>query len=594
MERRRQTGEATAVWSAIGLAVVVLGGVWAVAHIAAAIDGVKGLPMQPVVLIGQLVKGQAKWPPSSVPVAIGLGAVLLLLAGTVAVLVSRRRGRRLRGDQAARDMGHGAAVAGMNKKAAAAKAKRLGIAGPPGLTIAANVADGRKLYQDWEDVSVDIWGPRQGKTTSRVIPAIIDAPGAVVVTSNKRDVVDATRGVRESNGPVYAFDPQMICNEQPTWWWNPLSYVTDEVQAANMARVLMGASRDGTAQKDAYFDTAGEILLSGMLLAAAVSRRPITYVYTWLTNSHDDEPALILKQAGYDREAEAVASAVRMPEKQRAGVFGTAMNGVGFLSNRAAMVWCTPQDGDDGPYGREEFDVRAFVRSTGTLYSISKEGKGTAAPIVTMLTVAVSEAAEEYAQQSPGGRVPIPLVLVLDEAANVCRWGDLPDLYSHFGSRGIPVLTILQSWSQGVSVWGEAGMKKLWGAATVKVIGSSVSDTDFLRGVSDAIGEIEIPQVSTSYSSRQNGGRSRSVSSTYRRILDVSDLVALPKGRCIVLSGGARPVLARTLPWMNGPAAPAIRASISRYDPTAAVAPSGPSAPTQVIGSSSPVQERGL
>jgi hypothetical protein len=39
---------------------------------------------------------------------------------------------------------------------------------------------------------------------------------------------------------------------------------------------------------------------------------------------------------------------------------------------------------------------------------------------------------------------------LLDEAANVCRWRDLPNLYSHYGSRGIVLMTILQSWSQGV------------------------------------------------------------------------------------------------------------------------------------------------
>jgi hypothetical protein len=28
------------------------------------------------------------------------------------------------------------------------------------------------------------------------------------------------------------------------------------------------------------------------------------------------------------------------------------------------------------------------------------------------------------------------MLVVLDEAANVCRWKNLPDLYSHYGSRG--------------------------------------------------------------------------------------------------------------------------------------------------------------
>jgi hypothetical protein len=45
-----------------------------------------------------------------------------------------------------------------------------------------------------EDVTVDVWGARAGKTTRRVIPAILDAPGPVIATSNKRDLPDATTG----------------------------------------------------------------------------------------------------------------------------------------------------------------------------------------------------------------------------------------------------------------------------------------------------------------------------------------------------------------------------------------------------------------
>jgi len=84
----------------------------------------------------------------------------------------------------------------------------------------------------------------------------------------------------------------------------------------------------------------------------------------------------------------------------------------------------------------------------GTLYSLSKEGRGTAGPLVTALTVAVVEPAA----QSAGGRLATPLVGVLDEAANVCRWRELPNLYSHYGSRGIVLDTVLQSWSQGVKI----------------------------------------------------------------------------------------------------------------------------------------------
>ena len=85
----------------------------------------------------------------------------------------------------------------------------------------------------------------------------------------------------------------------------------------------------------------------------------------------------------------------------------------------------------------------------------------------------------------------MPLVGVLDEAANVCRWRELPNLYSHYGSRGIVLMTILQSWSQGVEVWGADGMRKLWSASNVKVYGGGVSEAAFLEDLSRTIGDYD-------------------------------------------------------------------------------------------------------
>jgi hypothetical protein len=75
-----------------------------------------------------------------------------------------------------------------------------------------------------------------------------------------------------------------------------------------------------------------------------------------------------------------------------------------------------------GP-GREEFDAHEFVRGTGTLYSLSKEGKGSAGALVAGLTVAVTEAAEELAKRSPGGRLIVPLVAPCSTRPPMCAAG---------------------------------------------------------------------------------------------------------------------------------------------------------------------------
>ena len=88
----------------------------------------------------------------------------------------------------------------------------------------------------------------------------------------------------------------------------------------------------------------------------------------------------------------------------------------------------------------------------------------------------MTSAAEDLAKRSPAAGCKVPLVCALDEAANCCRWPELPALFSHYGSRGIALLVWLQSYSQGEGVWGREGMRTLWGAATVTVYGGGVAD----------------------------------------------------------------------------------------------------------------------
>ena len=438
-------------------------------------------------------------------------------------------------------------------------------------------------------------------TTSRAVPAILDAPGAVVATSNKRDIVDATRDPRAAKGPVWVFDPQEVCGEEPNWWWNPLSYITDETKARQLAEHFVASQRSETARTDAFFDAAGTDLLAGLLLAAAVAKRPITQIYTWLADPRNDEPERILRSTpGLQLSADALAGVISAPDKQRGGIYGTAQQSAQFLINRKVTRWVIPNGPNDN---RPQFNPYQFVREGGTLYSLSKEGAGTAGPLVTALTVAVVEAAEDYAKTCAGGRMPSPLVGVLDEAANVCRWKDLPDLYSHFGSRGIVLMTILQSWAQGVECWGERGMEKLWSAANIRVYGGGVSDANFLERLSKLIGDYDITSNSVSYN---KGERGTSKQTQRHHIMEVSDLASMPPGRAVVFPSGIPATMIKTVPWMVGPYAGAVKASFAHHDPGAsapAITQTGagawiaagrnqPSAPAAPSGPPAPVWEQ--
>lgn len=462
--------------------------------------------------------------------------------------ISPRAARRKRGDQVARKSASRREVAVLGERAAASQASRLGVvADSPGLPIGRMVASGAPLFSSWEFVCLMIAGPRTGKTTAWLVPRIYAAPGAVVATSNKRDLVDITRQDREQVGRAWVFDPQGIADEAQTWWWNILAGVRTPVDAVSLAEVFIDSQRDPGATKDAYFDGASKDLVAALLLAAALGGRDIRMVHEWLTRPLDDEPVRILERAAQMMTAQSLRGMMNLPAETRGGVYGGASQTMSFLLNDAALRWVLPPTAKDSE-NVMEFRPTDFVASTDTLYCLSQEGRGSASPIVTALTVAVIEAALEHAKAQPGGRLALPLFVALDEAANVCRWRELPDLYSHFGSRGIVVDTLLQSWSQGIGVWGDAGMNKLWSASNVKAYGGGVSEDKFLQSLSTLIGVEYVDQVQTS-SGRQGTSRSVSVGAAQRSIAPVSELMAMPPSRAWVFASGAPAVYVRTVPY---------------------------------------------
>ena len=461
---------------------------------------------------------------------IAAGGVLWLL-----VTVTTRRAPR--SAHAARHLAGPRDMRPLSEKAAAATAKRLG-APTPGLTIGRAVRGGRRLVQGWEACSLDVAGPRVGKTTCRVIPAILDAPGAVVTTSNKRDSLDATRDARSDRGPVWVFDPQRVAGELPSWWWNPLRAVTDEIKAGELADVFAAAVTARDAREDAFFSGKGRKVVAALLLAAAAGGRTIDQCHRWVTDAIAAEEAVgILRGVGHDLLAGSLLAELHAPEKQRGGVLGSAERLLAFLTHRDALEWVTPHP------GRPELDVDAFVRSTGTIYSLSREGAGSAGALVAALTAAVLDAAERLAVESPGGRLPVPLVACLDEACNVVRIPTLPDLYSHYGSRAGSRCSRSRSPGRSSSRRSAATARASSGRPPrSRSSAPAVGEAEFLEDLSRLVGDYDRPVTSTS-SART--GRSTTRGTMRARILPVDELASLPHGRAVVLAAGMPATLAR-------------------------------------------------
>ncbi|MEE1652163.1 TraM recognition domain-containing protein [Brachybacterium sp. J144] len=537
------------------LAGVVVGalGIGAAAALAVALAPGRGEPT----VLGQEDGSAFSWPVFVVGVLL---LATLLILGTIILLRQQRTSSRY--DYKARFMAQPRELAAMHPDRQRETSARLGASGAgDGVPLGTMVHGGVELLSSFEEVRIAIMGPRAGKTSAMVVREVLETHGPAIVTSNKRDVVDATRGPRSERGLVRVHDVQNLVGEQPTWWWNPLSFITDVESAERIAAVFAASNTPRDARADAYFSPAGRQYLSGLLLAAAVGELPITKVLTWMSDPGGQDPVALLREAGYVDAASQLQATVELTEKQRDGVVGTAAPWVSFLRNPKYLPWIQ-RTGPEDP--RPEFNPAAFVASpSDTLYLVSKEGEGSARAITAALTMAVLDAADKHGAASPGMRLPRPLMASLDEAANVVRIPELPDLYSHYGSRGVILSVYLQSWTQGVQAWGEEGMKKMWSAANVKMVGRGVSEVPFQRELRELIGNRDVRSGSVSAG---KGGRSTSRSLKTEAIFEVSELGALPEGRALLFSSGNPPAYVKLTPWWEQDYADSVTASKGYFE----------------------------
>ncbi|MVU78496.1 TraM recognition domain-containing protein [Nocardia sp. ET3-3] len=567
--RRRQDAEITwflrgLIWIAVAAGIVVVA-----VHLGNARSPQRQhVPADPITLLGELWSGQLRWPGAATGVVAGLATLIGVGLVVRAVTGARRARARHSIDAKAGFMGTGKALrpftaAGVTEVARALDVPVHSLRSPgrprtvavPGIAIGTAVADGEPLFGSYADLHLDIWGPRQGKSACRVIPAILDAVGPVIVTASHRDVVDATRDVRAAEGnPVLVFDPQGIAgDEPPDWYWDPMAWVDRSLVRATQLAGHFADALTGIDDRD-HLDLDAEELLAALFLAASVDCRSILQAWEWAANQIDTEPVEILRRYEHHRAASGLAALYNADPWRRDRVFAHATRMIRCLKFPEVHPWVTAGG------NRIRFDELDLLERNGTLYSLSVAGRSSAAPLVSALTEAVLEVAIRKAAHSPRARLPIPLLAVFDDAANVVAWNDLPQRYSALGAHGIILMTVLQSWAQGVRCWGHGGMSELWSAATVKVIGGGVDDVPFLRERVEGIGTHEVHSRTVSLSTK-GFGYSTAISAEHT--LGVSELRSLPRGRAVLFAAGTPPVLIRTDPWWTGEHADAVERALA-------------------------------
>ena len=400
--------------------------------------------------------------------------------------------------------------------------------------------DGVELVASWE-VSMQLVAPMGSGKTMRVLAhALRQHPGPVLATSTKPDLYEVSVGARAE--PVFALDPEDLAPAAARVRWSPVAGCKDTRVAERRASALIAANGEASdARSGVFFRQSAVAVLGAYLHAAALSGATMADVVRWAARPSDPAARRILTRDG----DQSVDWAARLHEhttgapETTSGVTRTVDLALACFRHREVLD-LTAIDADDA------FDITQALLDNATIYVLGKDRPGVSAgvgPLVTAFCDELFLAAEQLAARQPGRRLDPPLLALLDEAPNIVPLPSLPALVADGRGRGIVVVYAMQSFSQAIERWGQAGAATLRNATTITAVFGGLSVAQDLRELSELCGTRRVARHSITSDARR-GSDSFGASWADEPVLTPAEIHGLAEGELLVLWGSLPPIVA--------------------------------------------------
>ena len=415
---------------------------------------------------------------------------------------------------------------------------------------------GHDVFVSIED-SVALEGPpRSGKGYRVLISAILDWSGPLITTSTTNDNLTATMRMRQTRGTVHVFDPQGLSGVRHPLRISPMAGCEDPLVAMQRGAAIITGTALGASRSNEEWAQASGVVLGRLLHAAAVGGKSIADLYDWGTSPAQTRAAVdILKADGTPGWGDSLDATISADEKLVSSIWFGVQGAVAPLAVPQIRDALLPRRGDP------VFDPREFLDAANTLYLIgSSSGASAMGGWLGAVLDDIVEVARTTALASPGSRLPHPLGLILDEIANMFRWGNLPRIMADGGGRGICTFIVLQALSQAETSWSRAEADTIWAAATAKVLLGGASHVDHLRDIESLLGTRDTRREQRSWSTRE-AGHSTSEHHERRPLMSVDEIRRLPPSVGLLAYRNRRSVLLDLAGWDERHDAHTIQAS---------------------------------
>lgn len=405
------------------------------------------------------------------------------------------------------------------------------------------------------DRTTGVYGPQgSGKTLDLLTPALLNNPGAALVTLTKPEDLLLTLDRRRAGGrPVAVLDPFDLVPGVPQLVWDPVAGCADSMTAERRAKAftagtVKGAVNHGSGDEAARFYAAeGAKVLQSFFHAAALTGRTLEDVLAWVADPHNaGQPEEILRtQPGAARFWDGLLRGALHGDDRTAGnTITTVQQAMGLFFQESIRRRCAPGE------GRSATDLRELIARGGTVYLLGRDDPyASASPLMTAVAEHVLDMALHLAMSSPYGRLCPCFLACLDELPSTTPLPTLRTRMANERALGLSFIYAAQTWRQLVVCYGEDEARALFGLTNNIVVFGGGKDVAFYKEISELVGTTRVSRWSFN---RSRGAWGSSVYAEDAPVLRPEELRQLPERHALVVAENAKPFVARLERCIDG------------------------------------------
>ncbi|WP_433635590.1 type IV secretory system conjugative DNA transfer family protein [Nocardia sp. CA-120079] len=354
------------------------------------------------------------------------------------------------------------------------------------MTLGHNVIDGAPIAIGPRD-SLLAFGPSgSGKTWRMAVKPVLYAPGFVLTTTTKGDLLRATCLQRMRKGRVEVFDPEQITAWPSKTRWSLIAGSEDADTATRRTEGMVSARPMGGGNSDAARFYAGRAttVIQCYLHAAALDGRRMSDVRRWSGMTRNGDVLKILERHRPDWAADFAQVTHSGDPKTDANTMATVADILKPLASPKLMAAV------DAP-AAESLDLNELISGPNTLYLISEGAAQSMAPFVSALATEVHYLAKKRAMRMPDDRLDPPIRMILDEVANVAPIPHLASMLTDSGGRGITIWAFAHGLNQLRDRFGDTQARQIIDSVSARMILPGLMSHELLDDTSKLLGMVE-------------------------------------------------------------------------------------------------------